>query len=63
MIAHTTVQHVTRVEDKNPEIQQIIRNCHMTLDYAIGPEEFMSDLDGMDAFINKGFTSQEEEYV
>ena len=35
----------------------------MTLDYAIGPEEFMSDLDGMDTFINKGFTSQEEEYV
>ena len=30
----------------------------MTLDSAIGADEFMSDLDGMDAFINEKVLSQ-----
>ena len=35
----------------------------MALESAIGAYEFMLDLDGMDAFINKGDPSQEEEVV
>ena len=35
----------------------------MTLESVIGAYEFMLDIDGMDAFINKEVTSQEEEYV
>ena len=35
----------------------------MTLESAIGADEFMSDIDGMDAFINKEVHSQEEEDV
>ena len=34
----------------------------MTLEYAAGEDEFMSDLDGMDALINKEVPSQAEEY-
>ena len=33
----------------------------MTLEYAAGEDEFMSDLDGMDALINKEVPSQAEE--
>ena len=44
---HTTVQRVTRYEAENPEIQHIIRNYHMTLESAIGADEFMSDLNVM----------------
>ena len=32
----------------------------MTLEYAIGVDEFIQDLDGMDSFINKEVPSQEE---
>ena len=35
----------------------------MTLESAIGADEFMSDLDIMDAFINKEVPSHEEEDV
>ena len=34
----------------------------MTLEYTIGSDEFMSDLDGMDALINEEVLSQEKEY-
>ena len=36
-------------------------NYHMKLKYAIGLDEFMSDIDGMYAFINKEVPLQEEE--
>ena len=35
----------------------------MKIESAIGADEFMSDRSGMDAFINKNVTSQEEEDV
>ena len=35
----------------------------MTLQSSIGKDEFMSDLDGMDAFINQEVPSHEEEDV
>ena len=35
----------------------------MTIESAIGADGFMSDLDGMDAFINEEVPSQEEEDV
>ena len=35
----------------------------MTLEWAIGADEFMSDIDVMDAFVNKEVTLQEEEDV
>ena len=35
----------------------------MKLDSAISVVELMQDLDGMDAFINVEFPSQEEEYI
>ena len=35
----------------------------MTLESAIGADEFISDIYGMDAFINEEVTSQEEEDV
>ena len=63
IISHTNVQHATQDEAENLEIQQSIWNYHMELEYAIGIYEFMLDIDGMDAFINKEVTSQEEEYV
>ena len=31
IIAHTNLQHVTLYEAENPEIQQSIRNYHVTL--------------------------------
>ena len=34
----------------------------MTLESVIGEDEFILDLDGMDAFINEGVLSKEEEY-
>ena len=52
IIARTTVQHVTHDESENPEIQQSKRNYHTTLEFSIGADEFMSDLDDMDALIN-----------
>ena len=60
IIARTTVQHVTWDETENLEIQQSIRNYHTTLDSTIGADEFISDIDGMDEFINEEVTSQEE---
>ena len=33
----------------------------MTLESAIGADEFMSDLDGMNAFINEEVLSQQQE--
>ena len=53
IIARTNVQHVTQDEAEKPEIQQSISNYHMTLESAIGEDEFMSDLDRTDSFINK----------
>ena len=35
----------------------------MTLEPAIGADKFTSDIDGIDAFINKEFPLQEKEYV
>ena len=54
IIAHTTLQHVTRYEAENPEIQQSIRNYHMTMQSYIGTYEFMSYLNGIDTLIKKG---------
>ena len=48
----TDVQHVTQDEAGNPETQQSIRNYHMTLESAIFADEFMSDDDVIDAYIN-----------
>ena len=53
IIALTTVQHVTQDEAKNFDIQQSIRDYHLALESAIGTDEVMSDLDGMDTFINE----------
>ena len=53
IIARTNVQHVTRDAAENPEIQHSIRNYHMTMESAIGADEVMSYLNGMDAFINE----------
>ena len=61
IVARTTVQHVTRDEAENSEIQQNINNYHMTLESAIGADEFILDIDGTDALFNKGVLSQEEE--
>ena len=57
IVARTTVQHVTRDEAENPEIQQSTRNYHMTLASVIGADEFMFDINGRDAFINEEVTS------
>ena len=35
----------------------------MTLESSIGADEFMSDIDDMDAFINKEILSQEEDDI
>ena len=35
----------------------------MKIKSAIGADEFMSDIDGTDVFINKEVLSQEKEYV
>ena len=56
------MQHVTRDETENPEIQQSISNYHMTLESSIVADKFMSDLDGMDTLINKEVPSQYKEY-
>ena len=61
IIARTTVQHITWDESENLEIQQSIKNYHMTLESAIGADEFILDIDGTDALFNKGVLSQEEE--
>ena len=60
IVARTTVQHVTRDEAENSEIQQNINNYHMTLESAIGADEFMLDLYGMYEFINEEVLSHEE---
>ena len=44
-------------------ILESIRNYHIKLGSDIGVDEFISDLNGMDAFIKKEVPSQEEEYV
>ena len=53
IITRTIVQHVTQDEAKTPEIQQSIKNYHITLESSIVADEYMSYLDGMDAFINE----------
>ena len=53
IVVRTTVQHVTWDKAKNPEIQQIMGKYHMTLESAIGADEFMSYLYGMDALIKE----------
>ena len=52
IIARTTVQHVTQDEAENPEIQQSISKERMALESGIDTDESMSNIDGMDSFIN-----------
>jgi hypothetical protein len=52
ILSRTTVQHVTREEVQNPEIQQAIREYHNTLYQVIGAEEFVSDIGGLSDFVN-----------
>ena len=50
ILACTTVQHVTKEEVQKPDIQQSSREYHGTLEQAIGSNEFVMDMDGIDGF-------------
>ena len=52
VVARTTVQHITKQEAAKPDVQQTIRDYHVSMNKAIGSDEFVSDLDGMTNFIN-----------
>ena len=52
VLARTTVQHVTEQEVTKPEVQQSIRDYHVSMYKAIGDDDFVTDLDGMTNFIN-----------
>ena len=58
IIARTIVQYFIRDKVENSKIQQSIGNYHMTLETVLEEDEFMSDIDSMDAFINKEVTTQ-----
>ena len=52
VLARTTVQHMTEDDVIIPEIQESIKEFHRVLERSIGSEEFITDLDGMDSFVN-----------
>lgn len=52
VIARTTVQHVTKLETETRDIQQKIRDYHVSLNNHIGAEEFTTDMDELPDFIN-----------
>ena len=52
VVARTTVQHITRQEAAKPDVQQSIRDYHVSMNKAIGDDDFVTDLDGMTSFIN-----------
>ena len=59
VIARTTVQHLTRNEVATADIQNVIRKYHNDMTTAIGSDNFVSDLDGMDDFINDDVDSED----
>ena len=52
VIARTTVQHITKQEATKSYIQQSICDYHISMNKAIGDDEFVTALDGMTNFIN-----------
>ena len=52
VVARTTVQHITKQESAKPDVQQTIRDYHVSMNKAIGSDDFVTDLDGMTNFIN-----------
>ena len=52
VVARTTVQHATTNEVSKPVIKNVIRDFHNEMNNLIGSDEFVSDLEGMDNFIN-----------
>ena len=52
VIARTTVQHITKQEATESYIHQSIRDDHISMNKAIGDDEFVTALDGMTNFIN-----------
>ena len=63
IIARNILQHITRDEAENPEIQKSTSNYHIKLESDIGADYFLSYLFSMDEFINKEVPSQQEEDV
>ena len=61
IIARNILQHITRDEAENPEIQKSTSNYHIKLESDIGADYFLSYLCSMDELINKEVPSQQEE--
>ena len=59
--ARTTVQHITQEELQKPEIQQLIRSYQSLLETTIGTDEFVTDMDGWDAFVNDDIPGETDE--
>ena len=66
VLARTTVQHVTKDDAADPEIQEKIRDYHVSLVDALGEEDSTSDMDGLFGFTNDDelgiIDADEEEY-
>ena len=53
VLSRTTVQHLTAEEPRDPDVQEQIRDYHRSMEDSLGSEDFGTNLDGYDSFINK----------
>ncbi len=61
VLARTTVQHLTKEEVQKPDIQQSIRDYHNLMHATIGSDEFTTDMDDFNDFINDDIPGNEDE--
>lgn len=59
--SRTTVQHITNEDIQKSEIQQLIRVYQTSLEQALGSNDFVTDMDGWDAFVNKDIPDETDE--
>ena len=66
VLSQTTVQHLTAEEPRDPDVQELIRDYHRSMEDSLGREDFGTSLGGYDSFINydeeviaKGETNKE----
>ena len=52
VLSLTTIQHLTFKEPRNTNVQENIRDCHVSLEAVHGSEEFGTSLDGYYSFVD-----------
>ena len=52
VLSQTTVQHLTAEEPRDTDVQERIRDYHISLEDALGGEGFGTSFDGYESFVN-----------